>query len=470
MMMTMKDNIMKQSRLAFLMMCSVFTLTGCITDSKEYGAPDTPKFWQGKTEKAEFYNQFKDDKSAKTLEAWWTLFNDPVMDKLVKSALAMSPDRAIALAKVEEARGVARTSSSSLFPQIGASGNASRADKGVSVKPGEYYDAAFDASFELDIFGKNRNAAAAADKNVEASQAAFENVTLTLIADVAKSYIEYRFYERQVKIAQRNLESERKTSSLIKQQNEFGEATRLDVERAENQVNNTKASIPDLKRQSDNARLRLSILTGMLPEYVTEILKEEKAIPKADVLPVLVSPAQVLNARPDIKAARAVFASQTKTTAAETAALFPSITLSGLFGIQDSAFASSANVWSVALGAAVSLIDFGKIEGRIDAAKAREEQAYQSLRKTVLEAVADVEQSIVAYAHINEQRVALGQSLQNARKAQELSQQLYKEGEVSFLDALDAQRSVNTAELSASEAEYRQSIALVSLYKSLGVY
>jgi outer membrane protein TolC len=138
--------------------------------------------------------------------------------------------------------------------------------------------------------------------------------------------------------------------------------------------------------------------------------------------------------------------------------------------VQDSAFVSSANVWSVALGAAVRLIDFGRIEGRIDAAKAQEEQAYQELRKVIFEAVTDVEQSMVSYAHIHEQSVALKASLENARKALELSRQLYKEGEVSFLDVLDAQRNVNSADLAASGAEYAQVIALISLYKSLGAY
>ncbi len=460
---------MKMKSRLLLVLGSCTILTGCLTDGPDYAPPEQPGKWQAKEDHQSFYSQFSPAKEAKTLEAWWTLFNDPVLDRLVKTAMALSPDRAVALAKVNEARGIARTAFGGQFPQIGASASTDRSDSG-SGSPDNTYDAAFDASFEVDLFGKNRNASKAAKDSLEAMQAQFEDVTLTMVAEVSRTYVEYRFYEKQVSIARKNLESEKKTAGLIRQQNEVGEATRLDVERAENQVNNTNASIPQLKNQADSARLRLSVLTGLLPEYILQIVKEAQPIPKADVLPVLATPAEILNARPDIRAARASFAASTNTAASETANLFPSLTLSGLYGIADSAFVSSASVWSVALGAAVSLIDFGRIEGRVDVARAREEQAYHTLRKTVLEAVMDVEQSIVAYAHINEQKIALEKSLQNARKAQELSQQLYKEGEVSFLDALDAQRSVNSAELSASEAEYRQAIALIALYKSLGVY
>lgn len=437
--------------------------------SSQYDEPESPTAWMSSKEKAALYEEFKDVGDVKTLESWWTFFNDPALDRLISSAMALNPDRAMALAKIKEARGIERSTRSTLFPQIGAGANASRQDAG-EIAPDSYYDAAFDASFEVDIFGKNRNAAAAADLQAEQAEAAFESVTLSMIAEVARVYVEYRYFEKQLAIATRNLESEEKTLGLIRKQYEIGEAPQLDVERGENQVNATRATIPDYKRQSEQARLRLSVLTGLMPEYVVEIVKDAAPIPGAGVAPVLASPAQVLSARPDIRAARLAFAASTKTAASETAALFPNLTLSGLFGIQDSAFVSSASVWSVALGVAVSLVDFGRIEGRIDAAKAREEQAYHALRKTVLEAVMDVEQSMVAYAHINEQRVSLEASLGNARKALELSQQLYKEGEVSFLDVLDAQRSVNAADAAAVRAEFEQSVALIALYKSLGVY
>lgn len=448
---------------------STALVSGCITSKQSFDTPELPTAWQGKSSLDKAAQGVTDEKKSGTLTAWWTFFGDPVLDRLIESSMALSPDRSVALAKVTEARAIARTTSSSLFPQISGTASASRADT-ASVNPDNYYDAGFDASYELDLFDVNRNASDAADLNVEAMQASFENVTLTLVADVARNYTEFRFYQHQAAIASRNLDSEQKTLELVLQQNEAGEATRLDVERAENQVNTTRASIPDFKRQADIARLRLSVLSGLLPEYIAQILGENGTIPTADVMPVLASPADVLEMRPDVRAARINFAAATKTVASETANLFPKLTLSGFFGVQDSAFVSSANVWNVALGAAVNLLDFGRIEGQIDAAKAREEEAYHLLRKSVLAAVTDTEQAMVSYAHINQQRISLAASLQNAKKALELSQQLYKEGEISFLDVLDAQRSVNSADLAASSAEYAQVISLIALYKSLGVY
>ena len=250
----------------------------------------------------------------------------------------------------------------------------------------------------------------------------------------------------------------------------MGEAPQLDVERAEGLVNTTKSAIPEFQRQADNARLRLSVLTGEMPEIIAPVLLQSTAPVIAVIKPALLTPAEIITQRPDIRAAQSNLEAQTSLTKAEIANIFPTITLGSFFGVADTVLIDPTKIWSASINAAVSLLDFGRVRGGIDSAKAREVQAFEFLRKTVLQAVTDVETALTDYARINERLITLQQAASNAQNSLNLSQQLYKEGEISFLDVLDAQRTLNNANANVVRAEEAQSLSLVALYKALGVY
>ncbi len=449
----------------FLLLPACLVLNGCYTGQQNFSEPMKPETW------ASTQAAFAEVVDEENLKDWWERFNDPLLNELVQLSLAHSPDRLIAEAKIMEARGLRKSTRSALFPQIGASGSKGREDTGFGgTSTDGFYDARFDASFEIDVFGRNRKNASAADSGLEAAQSYYDDVSLTLIADVVRNYIDYRANQNQVRIADKNLKSQEKTLELISDLHRLGEAPKLDVERATNLVNTTRASLPEFQRQAENARLRLSVLVGLLPESIMPVLENNAPIPGADVSPVLMAPARVLSLRPDILAAAANLEARTALAEAATADFFPSFTLGGFFGITDSAMVSSANVWNVALGAAVSLLDFGRIEGLIDAARARETQAFQLYRKTVLGAVTEVETALTDYSHINEQTLSLTKAYESANKALELSQTLYKEGEISFLDVLDSQRNANSAESAVIYAQAAKAESLTRLFKSLGIY
>lgn len=445
-----------------LILSSAF-LSGCITTMQDLPALKLPKMWHAER------NQSATMVETEALKSWWNNFNDPILTTLVQRTIDGSPDRKIAQARILEARGLLRSARSFQFPQIGFSGNKNRQDFGFAG-PGEFFDAGFDATYELDIFGRVRNTVNAEEHRLSALEAEYHDVTLTLIAEVVRSYINFRAAQKQTAIAQKNLEIQTETLTLIKQQQEFGEAPQLDVERSENLVNTTRASIPEFKRLADNYRLQLSVLTGDLPEDLLPIIEPPSDIPGTSIKPVLVTPANVLALRPDIRAASANLASNTSLTKAAVAELFPSFTLEAFFGYSEGPFAATEAVWRIVIGTAVTLIDFGRIEGAIDVARARETQAYQLMRKTILEAVVEVETAMTDAAHINEQRAALQKAFDNAERSFVLSETLYKEGEISFLDVLDTQRTVNEADSALISAEAAQAESLVRLYKSLGVY
>lgn len=448
---------------AMLALSSVL-LSGCFAGGQDFPTVGFPNMWGG-SDKSENLTLVM----APALKNWWTGFDDPTLNDLVGFALQDSPDRLIAEARILESRGVRRTARSSLFPQLGLSGTAGRQDNAVSAID-DLYEAGFDASYELDIFGKNRKNASAADSQIQALEAQYQDVSLTLIAEVARSYINFRAFQKQSAIAQKNLSIQEQTLELIRQLYEFGEAPQLDVERAENLVNTTKSSIPEFERLATNAKLQLTVLTGKMPDELAVVLDTPADIPQSSALPMLMAPTDVLTLRPDIRAASANLAARTSLAESVTAELFPSLSLSGFYGVTENVLTSSTTIWNVAIGAAVSILDFGRIEGRIDSARAREVQAYQAFRRTVLAAVADVETALADTAYINEQRISLQAAYNNAERAFTLSETLYKEGEISFLDLLDAQRTVNEADAALITSEAAQAESLVRLYKSLGVY
>ncbi|MCI5060174.1 MAG: TolC family protein [Alphaproteobacteria bacterium] len=279
-----------------------------------------------------------------------------------------------------------------------------------------------------------------------------------------------RLGQSQVDIAKRNLDIQLKTLDLVRKQKEFGEAPQLDVERAETLVNTTRSSIPEFKRLADNARFRLSVLIGLLPENLRPILQQKAAIPGSDVKPVLSAPANIIALRPDVRAAAFNLSAATALAESAVADIFPEFTLSGFFNIVDNALIDQTSVWSVAVGSAVNLIDFGKIRGRIDAARAVEREAYEAYKKVILQSVSEVETALSDYAYINEQYAHLSNAFINTKKALELSQLLYREGEVSFVNVLEAQRTLNESDSALVNIESARAQSLVRLYKSLGIY
>ena len=446
----------------FLILSTVF-LSGCVTSGQDFPLIAFPKMW-GNEKNADV--QIVESQS---LKAWWEKFEDPTLNRLIDTTLQDSPDRLIAEARVLEARGVRRNARSFLFPQVGLSSSVGRQDNAASPID-DYYDVSFDASYEIDVFGKNRKNVDAADAQIEALEEEYRDVTLTLIAEVSRSYVDYRAFQKQSEIARKNLLIQQNTLELIRQQFQYGEAPQLDVERAENLVNTTKSSIPEFERLADNARLQLSVLTGKMPNELLPTLSIPADIPGASVVPVLMEPAKVMTMRPDIRAASSYLAANTALAESVTAELFPTFSISGLYGVAENVLTSSNSVWNIAAGAAVSLLDFGRIEGRIDSARARETQAFQLYRKTILEAVVQVETALTDASHINTQRISLQKAYDNAERAFHLSETLYKEGEISFLDVLDAQRTVNDADAALINARAAQVSSLIRLYKALGVY
>ncbi len=449
-------------RILFLPVCLL--LSGCFqTGLGDWQEPDQPSMWENLNDMSLSEGDVRD------LEKWWTRFEDPALDALVAVALEESPDRKIAEARLLQARGLRRSQRSYLLPQVGASASGGWQDTGSAPKD-DYYDAGFDASYEIDVFGKNRNDFSASSAAVRAAEAGYDIASVALVGEVVRGYIDFRAAQNQFRIARKNLKAQEKTLVLISDLYRLGSSPRLDVQRAANLVNTTRASLPEYQRQAENARLQLSILTGRLPGDIAKIVAPHAVIPDNDVQPVLYAPAAVLTMRPDVLQAQQNLIQKTHLSKSAFAMLFPTLTLEGFYGLRDGPLISSATVWDLAVGAAVNLLDFGRIEGQIDAAKASEQEAFAQYRKVVISAVVEVETALNDYGRYLQKYKALQDAHANAQSAFELSQTLFKEGEVSFLDVLDSQRSLNNAESSVVEAKASLAQSTVRLFKAMGVY
>lgn len=442
---------------------SAFILSGCVLSGTESSSMTIPKSWVSNDP-----SNIIENADISKLKNWWRKFNDKNLNQLIEIALENNPDRVIAQSRITEARAIRKTTQSSLFPEISLRADGGRKNTGQTID--NFYEAGFDASFEIDVFGINRNKVNAEDAQIDALKAQYHDTILTLITEVIRVYTDFRAAQKQITIAEKNRTIQQETLTLIRQQYDVGEIPLLDVERSEALVNTTEASIPEFKRQAENSRLQLTTLTGALPKNIIHILNTSMDVAALKIDPILLSSASVLRNRPDIRASIATLAQATSLRQSIAASILPTFSISGFYGIAENPAFNSTNIWTLAGGTAVSLLNFGRIQGQINATKEREKQAFELYRKNILNAVVEVETALVDYTRLNTRGLSIQKAYENANNALALSQKLYTEGEISFIDLLDAQRTLNTADSARVSSEQLQVQSIIRLYKSLGVY
>jgi len=400
---------------------------------------------------------------------WWRSFGDPTLDALIAEALANNKTLAVAKARVEEARANRVSARSRLFPEINAAASASRGNQGflTNDKVVDIAQADIQASWEIDLFGRNQARTAEAGAILESEEAASQAVRVGLLAEVARNYFDMRNYERQIVLTEQNLATQRRTLELTEVQLQGGEASDFDVQRAGAQVSATEALIPDLRAAYDAALTRLNLLLGYPPGTRDGLLGVPQELKPVGSEIVVAAPATVLATRPDIRAAERRFAAAIAAKNAATADLFPDISLTAFFGLQG-ATGISATPWGVGANLIQPILNFGRIEAQIDAADARQRQAFLSYQQTVLEALGNMEDALSAYLRENTRNASLLTAVGQNRKAQDLAMQQYGNGFTSLLDLLVAQRNLLEAEASqaASDAILRKD--LVSIYTAAG--
>ena len=429
---------------------------------------ETPETWSGLADQAAAGPLVRSDR-AEVEQHWWRSFNDPVLDRLIAAALAGNRSLKIAEARVEEARAARHGAVAALYPTVAATGDLTRENAGLvtSNKTVSIQEADLQASWEVDLFGKTQANAAAAAAIVQSTEARRQAVMVALLAGVARAYFDLRNDERQIAITESNLATQQRTLDLIKAQQQGALASSLDVDREAAQVATTSAQIPALRAAYKVARHQLAVLIGTPPGTIGPWLTANADLSPLPPTVLVAAPAQVLANRPDVRAAERSFAASVSTSEAASREVFPTISLVGLFGIQDSTL-FNATPWAIGANLAQPILNFGRIQSDIDVANARQKQAFLSYQEAVLEALEDMEDALSLYLNENERERQLATAAQENRRAVDLAEQQYKSGYSGLLDLLDAQRNELAAEssLAASETALRQQ--LVHIYTAAG--
>lgn len=457
-------------RIASLCVCA--WLAGCAV-GPDYERPelDVPMSYRGQGEST-------DPASLGDLP-WWGVFQDEALQGLIESALTQNRDIKVAAARVEEARAQVGINRLAQFPQVNASasGGRSRASRiGVTTLPPgtdtevTVYSVAADVFFEVDLWGRLSRATEAARAGLLSTRFAQQTVVITLIGDVATAYFDLRSLDQQLEITQRTIRTREESLELSNRRHRRGAVSGLDVSRAEAELAAAQAALPELARQIVATENRLRVLLAQNPGPIP---RAGRALD--DQFPPQVPaglPSALIERRPDLRSAEFNLVSANALIGATKAALFPTISLTGLLGGESrelsDLFSGPGRVWSFGLDLLQPILNANASRYQVDAARARTEQALQQYQQTVQQAFKEVSDALNNYAQFRAVRVAQEEQVRALARSSRLAQLRYASGYSSYLEVLDANRELFAAELALSQAQRDALVSVVQLYRALG--
>ena len=453
----------------FIAFTSLFLLAGCAI-GPDYFRPkvDVPAGWLT-----------ADNGTENVINtAWWKQFQDPVLDGLIQTALRENKDLRIAAARVEQYLGLYAETRSALFPQIGAAaaGSKQRITKETSngLAPGTHtvfnnYSAILNASWELDIWGSIRRSTESARANLMSTEYGRRAVVLSLVAAVATTYIDLRSLDRQLEIAKSTAESRKASYELFKLRFQGGIISDLELAQVQSQYEESLAAIPSIENSIAQTEHALSLLLGHNPEAITRG-RALDGLAMPEVPEGL--PSTLLERRPDILQAEQDLVSANAQIGVAKALYFPAITLTGYKGSESAhlsdLFTGPAHIWNYAGQATMPLFTAGRIAGLVRASKAVREQALAGYEKSIQNAFSDVEDALVGRVKSRERLDAQGRQLEALRTYDRVARQRFDEGYTSYIEVLDAERSLFNAELSYAQTQAQLLNSLVNIYKAMG--
>jgi len=408
--------------------------------------------------------------------AWWSEFDDPVLDALVRSALAANLDVRAAVARLDQARAVFDDVKLDRFPTVTAGASVDRREQavpGLSDEPVDTttYRAGFDAFWEVDLFGRVRSAVRAAGASAQSFAAALEDVRVSVAAEVARNYFELRGLQQQVAVTERSLANARETLRLTEVRRDAGIGEEQDVASARARVFAVEGLLPPLTAALAERAHRLAVLNGVRPgELAADLSPREyptlaKALPLGDV-------GALLRRRPDVRAAERRLAAATANEGVAAADLFPRITISGVLGFlagRGSLFATSdSRAWAVTPALTWAAFDLGSARARLRGAEAATREAVADYEHTVLRALEETENALLTYREQQRRLVSLADQARESNRAASIARVRYREGVADFLALLDAERTELQAREAVALAESNVFTGVVGIYKSLG--
>ncbi len=452
-----------------LCMLALFSLWGCMV-GPDYKRPsiDTPQSWRVK------------DNEAKDLvnTAWWEQFGDPVLNELISASLSGNKDLKIAAARVDEFVGRYMYERAPLFPQINASSSIGRSRStergpiplpGTVTNPAYQYETSLGASWEIDFWGKIRRATEAARADLLSTEEARNVVILSLVTSVAGAYVHLRDLDSQLEIANSTAKTREEYYKIFTLRFKAGYVSDLELSQVKSQYELALVTIPFIEKSITEQENALSVLLGRNPGPIPrgKTIDELKmpAIPAG-------LPSDLLDRRPDIRQAEQKLIGANARIGVAKAQYFPSISLTGAFGwssIQlSNLFTGPAQTWNWAVPLIAPIFTGGALTGQVMSAEAGQQQALFLYQQSIQNAFSDVEDALIDQKRSREQLEAQGRQVEALRTYARVARLRYDNGYTSYIDVLDAERSLFDAELSYTQTKGTLFQALVNVYKAMG--
>lgn len=456
-----------------LFLFAVVILTAAATAGcglrKPYQAPDTQPAALKNADAALFAAKPYDPR-------WWGQFNDPVLEGLETAALAANHDIRVAIARVQQARAIFDDVKLDRYPTVTVGALAEKREQtipGFTDEPIETttYRAGFDAFWEIDVFGRVRSAVRAAQASAQGFEATLEDVRVSVAAEVARNYFELRGLQQQLAVAERSLANQRETLRLTQVRRDAGFGEEFDVASAAARVAAIEAGIPPIRTGLAEREHRLAVLIGKRPGDVGVDLSPRPYPILAKALPIGESDT-LLRRRPDVRAAERRLAEASAREGVAYAELFPRITVTGVLGLlagRGSVFGTSdSRAWAVTPALNWAAFDLGSARARLRGARAGTIEVLASYELTVLRALEETENALVAYREQQQRLVKLADQARESTRAAAIARTRYREGVADFLSLLDAERTQLQAEDAVAQAEAGAFTTVVAVYKALG--
>jgi outer membrane protein, multidrug efflux system len=473
---------MNLKKLLIICCISVFTfIIGCSV-GPNYRKPqlDIPEKWSKTT--ADGYSSTQ----VETRE-WWKIFKDPMLDSLIERAVNSNLDIKIAESRIKEARLQRRMVIAEFMPNVDATGsytrleqsnnglsslNKSSSSKTTKSKATDLFQAGFDASWEIDIFGGVRRAAEAAAAYIASTKEGKNEVMISLLSEVARNYFDESSSQIRIEKLDALIEAQRKILDLTRAKYDAGLASKLELISSESQLKSIESQKPLLETVKNQSILRLGVLLGQEPNALVSELSDNKAS-KTEIPEIPVGlPSDLLQRRPDIRRAEFDLKTQTALIGVAKSDLFPKISLTGAFGYQSLELSDllhkASEAWSFGPSIRWSIFDAGKIRTNIKIQNERQKQALLAYQSTILSSLEDVENALTAYAKERERNNSLNQIIESKQNALDISNDLYKNGLIDLINLQEIESDLYRNQDSLIQSDNIVVNNLIALFKALG--
>lgn len=410
------------------------------------------------------------------LAEWWQQFRDPALTRLVEIALDASPDLQTAKARIDQFQAILGTQTAGLFPQLSASATAQGTETRLRNPPvttrTETYGPALQASWQVDLFGRERQGRNAAVSDLARQVELYHGAEVTLAAQVATTYLSLRGAEAQLQALQESILAQEQTTQLARWREEAGTATELDTQQALSNLEQARAAISDLETTIEQARNQLALLCGRPPGAVDDLLVKPAGIPVAPTAIAVSIPAETLQQRPDVRGARRSAEAEGARLTAARRQRFPSLDLSGSIGLEARSagriFSPEIAVSNAAASLTAPIFDAGLIRQTIAVQGAVEQQALMAYQSTVLTALKEVENALIAIRRSEERSATLHRAVVAAQEASNLAAAQYQAGQANLIVVLQAQQTLLAVKEQEAATQASLASAEVQLYQALG--